>query len=234
MHEMVESYSQHMAENPSSTLVRITDFLYAPQLHVGSLFRITPSHHVIMENVLYGQDQDSLSAKWETYDLKPTNFFYPERDIAGGSLASEAIMERLLDTFHDKIRVHEDQKKQLIEQLTDDCRLLEQCNVVDYSLFLVRFPYTTAHDDGRYVPELSERASPWRNGTPSSDNKWIYRVVVLDFFWAKHKIHAMMMTGLVTSFNIFSGKGHMSITTSPSDYREKFLNMVDSLFDTSA
>jgi hypothetical protein len=230
---MVEPYALHMATKRSSTLVRITDFLYAPQLYFGSLLRITPSHYVIMENILYGKDRDSLSERWETYDLKPVSYFYPERDIAGGSLASEAVMERLLDTFDDKIRMHESQKKVLMDQLEDDCKLLEQCNVVDYSLFLIRFPYTEGNGDGRYVPELSEDALPWRNGTPSSDKKWIYRAIVLDFFWAKHKIHAITMTGLVSSYNFISGQGHMSITTSPSDYRKRFLKMVDDLFDVT-
>jgi hypothetical protein len=86
----------------------------------------------------------------------------------------------------------------------------------------------------RYVSQLSDRASLWRNGITSSDNKWTYRAVVLDFFWAKHKIHAMTMTGLVTSYSLFTRSGHMSITTSPSDYRERFLKMVDGLFDVTA
>jgi hypothetical protein len=196
MVDMMEPYFRHMSANPFSHLVRIVDFLAPPQLYLGSLLRITPSHHIIMENILYGKELDRLGNKWETYDLKPVSYFYPERDIAGGHLASNSVKERLPDTFDDKIRMHDYQKSQLMEQLENDCQLMEECNVVDYSLFLVRFPYMADNEGGRYIPELSDASSPWRSGTPSSDKKWIYRATVLDFFWAKHKIHAQTMTGL--------------------------------------
>jgi hypothetical protein len=230
MQEMIEPYVRHLAEQPASLLVRITDFLVPQQKTLGSILSITPSHHVVMENILFGKAQDRLSHAWETYDLKPVSYFYPERDIAGGTLASNSVKERLLDTFEDKIRMTEQQKRSLMDQLENDCRLLEACNVVDYSLFLVRFPYLVDDVAGRDVPDLFERASAWRHGTPSTDNKWVYRAIVLDFFWAKHKIRAQTMTGLITSYNLISGQGHMSITTTPDDYRRRFLQMVDGLF----
>jgi Phosphatidylinositol-4-phosphate 5-Kinase len=234
MSDMATPYLNHMEANPYSLLVRITDFLIARQTYLGSVLRITPSHHIVMENILFGKQQDRLGDKWETYDLKPVSYFFPERDIAGGHLVTDSIKERLLDTFEDKIRMHDYQKKHLLDQLAKDCKLLEECNTVDYSLFLVRFPFKLDDDDGqRYIPDLSETTSPWRSGTPSSDNKWIYRAIVLDFFWAKHKIHAMAMTGLISGYNLISGKGHMSITTTPADYRERFLKMVDALFEVT-
>lgn len=55
----------------------------------------------------------------------------------------------------------------------------------------------------------------------------MYRAVLLDFFWAKHKLHAMAMTGLIKSFNVFAGKGPMSITTDAKEYRTRFLGMVE-------
>jgi hypothetical protein len=217
-----------MMEHPDSLLVRIFDFVYAPQRSIGSLLRITPSHHVVMENIMYGSDDDPL--EWETYDLKPLTYFYPERDLAGGHLASDSVKERLLDVFDDELRLTKQDQEDLLDQLATDTKLLEECNVVDYSLFLVRYPANVSNGDGREVKAMPGRLSHWRSGVMSTDGKWIYRAAILDFFWAKHKIHAKTMTGLIMVFNAFTGKGHMSLTTTADDYRRRFLRMVESLF----
>ena len=57
--ELLEPYRDHMSSYPSSLLVRITDFLYAPYSTFGRLLGLAPSHHIIMENALYGKETDS-------------------------------------------------------------------------------------------------------------------------------------------------------------------------------
>lgn len=230
--EMLDRYAKHMTENPSSLLVRITDFLHAPHTAIGSALGITPSHHIIMENIMYGKDSDTRGEQWETFDLKPVSYFYPERDLAGGHLASDAVKERILDTFEDKIRVTKEEMEGLLDELASDSKLLEQCNVVDYSLFLVRYPPNLNHE--RDLADLESQQSPWRKGITSSDKKWTYRAVILDFFWAKHKPHAKAMTFLIKSFNLVGGKGHMSITTDAADYRKRFLEMTQALFEVES
>lgn len=217
-----------MLHHPDSLLVRITDFLEATSVTIGGVLRITPSHHIVMENILYGKDDDNGKGKWQTFDLKPVSYFYPERDLAGGHLASDSIKERLLDTFDDKLRVSKRNGQELIDQLSQDSKFLMECNVVDYSLFLVRYPVANKSN----VSSLESKKSAWRSGVISTDKKWIYRAVMLDYFWAKHKLHAQTMTALIKSFNFFTGKGHMSITTTAEDYRSRFLNMVETLFET--
>jgi hypothetical protein len=219
-----------MLEHPDSLLVRIFDFLYAPQRSIGSILRITASHHIVMENFQFSMDDDPRGSEWETYDLKPVSYFYPERDLAGGHLASDSVKERLLDTFDDKMRLSPEDQDAFLNQLAMDTKLLEDCNVVDYSLFLVRYPARPSDDRARDVQAMPGRPSPWRSGLRSVDGKWIYRAAILDFFWAKHKIHAQTMTGLIRSFNFFSGTGHMSLTTSADDYRRRFLGLALSLF----
>lgn len=217
-----------MLDYPSSLLVRVTDFLHAPMHTIGGLLRITPAHHIVMENILYGKEDDEDKDKWETYDLKPVSYFYPERDLAGGHLASNSVKERLLDTFDDKLRVSKRHGQELVDQLSIDSKLLQECNVVDYSLFLVRYPTENRNN----VSPLESRTSAWRSGVKSTDGKWIYRAVLLDYFWAKHKLHAQTMTGLIRGFDLISGKGHMSITTTADDYRKRFLLMVETIFET--
>ena len=217
---MLGPFVQHMRDNPNSLLVRITDFLYSPQATMGVLFGITPSRFMVMENVLHGKDKDAKGDAWETYDLKPIDYFYPERDVAEGKLVSEATKDRLVDRFEDKLRITRTQLADLKSVLESDTALLASTNTVDYSLFLVRYPADLN------VDPVAERASGWRKGLTSRDGRWKYRVVLLDFFWAKHKFQARLMTTLVNTFNIFARKGPMSVTTTPEEYRGRFLEMI--------
>jgi hypothetical protein len=231
--ELLEPYYNYMLETPSSLLVRITDFLHARYFAIGTAVGLAPSHHIIMENVLYGKELDPLKDKWETYDLKPGSYFYPERDIVGGHLVSESVKSRLIDVFDDKLRITKEQRRDLLDQLGYDTKLLEDRNVVDYSLFLVRFPADGKHDGKkREVPYLKVAATEWRSGLISTDGKWKYRVVLLDFFWAKHKFQARAMTGLIASFNLIGRQGPMTITTKADEYRIRFLEMVEEMIET--
>ncbi|KAF3014695.1 hypothetical protein E8E14_005606 [Neopestalotiopsis sp. 37M] len=236
--EMLIPYADHMRANPESLLIRITDFLECSQRSFGSLFGMSPSHHIVMENVLYGSDkenEDGSKSKWESWDLKPTSYFYPERDVAGGVLTSEATKSKLADEFDDKIRLTLDQAEDFKAQLQKDTKLLADCNAVDYSLFLVRVSSTTSEDveqpqtNASLPPAEPPFAPPgppsWRVGMTSSDGKEIYRAAILDFFWAKHTLHAKAMTGLIKTYNLIDAQGPMSLTAVSTEYRERFLKM---------
>ncbi|KAK7755440.1 hypothetical protein SLS62_002668 [Diatrype stigma] len=263
--ELLLPYVDHMRSNPASLLVRITDFLESAHKSIGQMLGLTPSHHIVMENVLYGQQAQQQSdddgndhvggsgrhprgTKWESWDLKPPSYFYPERDIAGGALTSEATKSKLADTFEGKIRLSEAQFTAFKAQLETDTQLLASNNAVDYSLFLVRLTATPEGEaqappepgsqpalqpgraSGEPIPPAQPPFSPpgpptWRTGITSSDGKEVYRAVILDFFWAKHTVHAMAMTGLVNTYRVVDDAGPMSITTGSEEYRERFLDM---------
>ncbi|KAK6216105.1 hypothetical protein LQW54_003881 [Pestalotiopsis sp. IQ-011] len=242
--EMLIPYADHMRANPESLLIRITDFLECSQRSFGSLFGMAPSHHIVMENVLYGADQekeDGTKDKWESWDLKPTSYFYPERDVAGGVLTSEATKSKLADDFDDKIKLTLDQAEDFKAQLQKDTKLLADCNAVDYSLFLVRV--ISATDSGVEGPQSNDSLPPleppfappgpptWRTGIKSSDGKEIYRAAILDFFWAKHTLHAKAMTGLIKTYNLIDAQGPMSLTAVSTEYRERFMNMCMEMID---
>ncbi|KAK2059059.1 SAICAR synthase-like protein [Colletotrichum caudatum] len=231
-HDLFGAYVAHMKKNPHSLLVRITDMVYTSIATLGGILGTAPTHHIIMENLLYGKEKeetDHRKKQWETYDLKPNDYFFPERDIANGRLAPESVKERLIDEFDDKIRVTSAQKQELLDLLEADTQLLAESNAVDYSLFLVRYPGPNVLDEARHVPTIKSNANEWRTGLTDVDGNWTYRMIVLDFFWAKHKFRAKAMTGLVKSYNVFAGHGPMSITANPTEYRERFLNMVRDL-----
>lgn len=236
---LLDPYVEHMELNPNSLLVRITDLLYSPAPTIGAVLGTAPGHHIVMENILYGKSRctEEDQKYWETYDLKPNDYFYPERDVAGGRLAPDSVKDRLIDEFPDKIRLTIEEKEDVVGQISRDTKILQEHNAVDYSLFIVRYPASSvsvALGDGGDVPVPAGKASPWRVGLTSRDGKWVYRAVLLDFFWAKDAVQAKAMTGLVNTFNLLKwGKDHgpMSITTSSDEYRMRFLRMVDDMIE---
>ncbi|CRK31220.1 hypothetical protein BN1723_004557, partial [Verticillium longisporum] len=231
-HDLFDPYVDHMRNHPHSLLVRIADMVYTPHPTLGGIIGTAPTHHIIMENLLYGKQEsgdDWHAMKWETYDLKPSDYFFPERDIADGNLAPQSVKDKLIDEFPDRVKVDAKSKKKLIDILSLDTQLLADNNAIDYSLFLVRYPGPNTTDPQPEVVNVKSEAELWRTGMTDSAGLWTYRVVVLDFFWARHKFHAQAMTGLVKLFNKVAHKGPMSITANPTEYRERFLNMVDAI-----
>lgn len=214
-----------MQENQDSLLVRITDFLGSQHPAIGTILKCTPSHHVIMENILHDRQNDPNADRWETYDLKPVSYFYPERDLLPDPLTPKDATSKLFDVFEDKIRITKDEHRELRKTIESDLAFLQSMNAVDYSLFLVRYP-------AEGIPPTSiGRGSRWRHGVRSADGRWRYRVVLLDFFWAKHKLQAQAMTGVIQTFNVVGRQGPMSITTTAEEYRDKFLRMVDGIVE---
>lgn len=95
---------------------------------------------LVMENITrrWPQMEEHIGETWEKRDIKPTSYFYPERDIANGQLASDSAKSRLVATFHDKTSLTSEQADQFVGSLELDTKLLAEHNAVDYSLFLVR------------------------------------------------------------------------------------------------
>lgn len=187
-----------------------------------------------MENLLYGK-----SDEWESYDLKPMSYFYPERDVAGGALASEATKSKLADDFKEKVVLTLDDAEAFKSELEKDTRLLSASDAVDYSLFLVRIPRSGSSDpfadpDVNATPLVPPGPPSWKSGTVSADGRWIYRAAILDFFWSKHTLHAKAMTGLINTYNVVDRQGPMSVTTNSLEYRERFLKMCTDIVEVQA
>ena len=242
--DLLLPYAEYMEQQPSSLLIRITDFFGWRHGSLGGILGLVPTHHIAMENLLIGKDEakDAGGGNWETWDLKPTNYFFPERDIAGGKLTSAATKSRLADRFDGKIVLSQADHDALMKQLREDTDLLSANNAVDYSLFLVRIPlsepqnpFADENEDTDNAPEAPEfppfappMAPTWRTGVRSADGKYVFRAAVLDFFWAKHKLQPQMFTLLIKAWNLVDrGQGPMSITTTPDEYRERFLSMCE-------
>lgn len=239
-HELLDPYIAHNETYPDSLLVRITDMPFSPGPSLGGILGTAPTHHIVMENLLYGKESnddedDDAGDKWETYDLKPQDYFFPERDIADGRLAPQSVKDRLIDEFPDKVIVVSlDDREKLLATLNHDTQLLASRGAVDYSLFLVRYPQPSASStdsSSSQRPPALRSGVPcrWREGVDDVEGRWTYRVIVLDFFWAKSALQAKAMTGLVDAYNIVADQGPMSITAEPGEYRTRFMKMVDDL-----
>jgi len=93
--------------------------------------KTSPSNFFVMVNSKVGEG-------WEDYDLKPTNYFFPERDFLGGKLTSEKTKEQLLDEFHGEIQLDKGVYELLCKQLDEDSKFLCHMEAIDYSLFVIR------------------------------------------------------------------------------------------------
>lgn len=247
MHELFRPYVAHMTAYPGSLLVRVTDMLYVPGSNLNRILGLSATHLVVMENLLHGKEKEESEdarAQWSTYDLKPDNYFFPERDIAGGSLSSQNVKNKLVDQMPSRLRVSAQMADQLFNLLNTDTEFLANSNVVDYSLFLVRLPGPGQHlksqsstkfaaSDDAQLAASSNNTETWRNGVTSIDGKWIYRIVIIDYLWARHMLQPRILSGLVKTFNIYAKKGPMSITADPMEYRRRFMNMVRKLMSGS-
>lgn len=177
-----------------------------------------------MENTLTGREEDPAAEKWETYDLKPIDYFYPERDLIPQPLVSQETLDKLAHSFSDKLHLWRSDYEFFWEMIKRDTNFLQDANVVDYSLLLIRIPASST------LPDQGQR-SAWRAGLPSADRKWKYRAAILDFFWARHKLQPLALSGVVQTFNVVGRQGPMTITTTPSEYRDKFLAMVAEMIE---
>jgi hypothetical protein len=141
--------AEYQLSHPSSYIVHITDCLFTSSPRLGHLLGTTPSHFLIMQNVQYtnSTNGDSLpEGSWEDYDLKPDEYFFPERDFMGGLLASEETKDKLHDTFEGTVPFTRRTYESIVRQLEEDSGFLCRMEVVDYSLFMIRRKYKKGID----------------------------------------------------------------------------------------
>lgn len=242
MLDLLPEYAAYLSTHPHSLLCRIYALLSSTGPALGLALGTAPGDHVVMSNLLYNPAHPSSNlsnpssgshdTKWETFDLKPTSYFFPERDVAGGMLASEATKSRLADHYEGKILLSRKQARNFVQTLEEDTRVLAEGNAVDYSLFLVRREVAPMNEDPFADPPNADHAdSDWQAGVTSADGKYMFRAAVLDFFWAKHKTQPRVLSFLVKTYNLAMNHGEMSITTTAEEYRERFLGMCRDLVE---
>ncbi|KAG8862836.1 hypothetical protein FRC20_011049 [Serendipita sp. 405] len=251
MHEeLLPAYLQYIEENPGADtlLTRITDVLWSADLTLGQALNVSPRHYMVMVDVLGDIKAIEDAKKW---DLKPSGFFEPTRDLIPDVVKSEATKSGLADALDANIRVkltkiQFESLKRIIER---DTSFLERKEVVDYSLLLGRFPASSSppppiglglatvsdhvsHGLSR-IKHILHVADPGQlptgddlaRGVLSSDGKWIYRFSIVDFLW---NVNKLVPTVMRTAGKVLPDQ---TITTEPARYRKAFLEMIEEYVD---
>ena len=104
----------HYRENPGTLLSEITDVLYTFDYRLGGYLGVSPSHYIVMTNVLEGLDKGEGCKKW---DLKPQGFFEPTRDLVPDGMKTEAAKSGLADELDEKLTLTRKQKADLMHAL---------------------------------------------------------------------------------------------------------------------
>ncbi|EWC48504.1 hypothetical protein DRE_07738 [Drechslerella stenobrocha 248] len=213
--QCIESYCDHIIENPNSLLCRMTDVLFCFDRHLGGVLGISPSHYVVMHNLLRGMDEEHGWVKW---DLKPQQFFEPMRDLIPDAVQTAEAKSGLADAMKDdRIVLTRRQKSELYALLEIDTRFLETVETIDYSLLLGRYPVSK----GGKPPKPEN----WVTGVTSADGEYVYRMCIVDFLWNVNQLQAKITRT--------AGKmlPEQTVTTQPARYRREFLAMVEEYID---
>ncbi|CAG7853017.1 SubName: Full=Uncharacterized protein {ECO:0000313/EMBL:CCA70892.1} [Serendipita indica DSM 11827] len=146
MHEtLLPRYIEYIEARPGadSLLTRITDVLFCADLSLGEALNVSPRHYMVMVDVLGDLKAVKGAQKW---DLKPSGFFEPTRDLVPDIIKSEATKSGLADTLDADVRIKltKSQYDDLIRVLEQDTAFLEELETVDYSLLLGRFPASSS------------------------------------------------------------------------------------------
>ncbi|RPB05672.1 hypothetical protein L873DRAFT_527695 [Choiromyces venosus 120613-1] len=104
---LMDPLCKYYHENPQTLLSEITDVLYTFDHRLGGYLGISPSHYIVMMNVLEGSDKEKGCGKW---DLKPQGFFEPTRDLVPDDMKTKAAKSGLADELDEKIVLTRKQK----------------------------------------------------------------------------------------------------------------------------
>ncbi|KAF3919183.1 hypothetical protein AA313_de0207202 [Arthrobotrys entomopaga] len=215
--QCIGAYAKYITENTKSLFCRITDVLFCFDQHLGGVLGVSPSHYIIMENLLKEMDVEKGWVKW---DLKPQKFFEPTRDLIPDTIKTEQAKSGLADAMEDgRIILTKEQRHELWILLERDTEFLETIETIDYSLLLARFPVSKN-------PELKPpKPETWITGVTSADGKYVYRACIVDFLWNVNQLQAKITktAGMLLP--------EQTVTTEPGRYRREFLSMVDEYVD---
>lgn len=255
MHEtLLPAYISFMEEHPGadSILTRITDVIWSADASVGTLLNVSPRHYMVMVDILGDIKAIDGAQKW---DLKPSGFFEPTRDLVPDAIKSEATKSGLADTLDADVRIKlsKSQYDSLLRVIERDTSFLEGLEIVDYSLLLGRFPasaspqvplgfeHTTvlAKPVSRIVNAVQKMHSlssskehqhpltgdDFIKGVLSADREWVYRMTIVDFMW---NVKKLVPTVMRTAGKVLPDQ---TITTEPARYKTEFLKMIEEYVD---
>jgi hypothetical protein len=186
--------------HPESKIGPRTDVLFNFAPRLGRILGTSCSNWLMMENVKEGEG-------WEDYDLKPTNYFYPERDFLGGKMTSEKTKDKLFNEFEGRIRLRRAGYDALVQQLEEDSEFLCDLKGIDYSLFVLGRRHTP-NKEGKFWSFAMLMYVAASGIVIDSNGEWEYKFTVLDLFTSAKMARTKAMKVGIRAL----GHGDMTIT----------------------
>jgi len=200
---ILSSYYYYIGQYPHTLLSRFYGFYAIKSKETSSQLM----HFVIMENV--------FTPKYEIhrcYDLKGSTrgrFAKESEKIAGNAILKDLDIDKGTIKLQDKV------KRQLAEQIHQDCWFLETNNIMDYSLLV------GIHERDHVQPIPVSKNTPFfrkdDGGLVSGDGEELYFLGVIDILtpYGWRKI-------LENSFKTMYNEEHRISAVHPRLYRERF------------
>jgi hypothetical protein len=123
----IPAYEIYFSSNPNSLLTHICEILYNFDHRIGGMFGCAPAHYVVMSNLLIPMPHASAASNigdeeiaqdgygdegheegfggWTKWDLKPTSFWEPTRDLIPDSIKTGQMITGLADGLSEDDRM---------------------------------------------------------------------------------------------------------------------------------
>lgn len=127
------AYFDYVKENPRTMINKIFDMLYSFDHRIGEWIKASPSHYIILENIAFDKKDD-----WEMFDLKPTSYVEPYRDLVPERLQLSGVTDVLPPSK--PLLMSSASRAEHLSQIRKDLNFLADLGCVDYSVLVVRPP----------------------------------------------------------------------------------------------
>ena len=180
--------------------------MYSFNFRLGEALGISPGHYLVMRNILERPG-------YEKWDLKPSGFFEPTRDLVPDDMKSGQAKSGLADELPEDMRITLAAKDReiVLERLRKDTNWLCEMATIDYNLLLGRWKAE------EYGDEEEGQEGEWR----SPDGRWVYRMALVDYLWNVEQLRPKIMqtAGMLLP--------EQTVTTEPERYRDEFMKMME-------
>ena len=176
-----------------------------------------PKYFLVMDNVMQPQENYAIQIR---YDLKGSTV---GRSTPVASRGNNVALKDL--DFKRKLQLDGDMRTRLMQQIRQDSGLLHRNHLNDYSLLIGIHTSETPIDPPEHYDEREPFFRRFRGGMLSRDRREIYYVGVIDLltlFGARKKGEYAVKT-------VWYRTGKVSCVP-PEDYRERFVQYVESIF----
>jgi hypothetical protein len=127
------AYFDYALANPGTMINKVFDALYSFDHRFGEWIKASPSHYLVLDNIAFDKKDD-----WEMFDLKPTAYLEPYRDLVPERLQLSGVTDVL--PASKPLLMSSTSRAEHLSQIRKDLDFLASLGCVDYSVLVVRPP----------------------------------------------------------------------------------------------